>query len=140
MSDTPNVRQAVPFFNVKDMDAAVRFYVDGLGGKITIRWEPEGKLRWCWIELGDAALMLQTFMMDGPHKNVPNTPVGLGTSVCFMCRDAIALYQEFRSRGLEPKRPFVGNKLWVTEIRDPDGYSLAFESPTDEPEERVYEG
>jgi catechol 2,3-dioxygenase-like lactoylglutathione lyase family enzyme len=42
----PNVTQAVPFFTVKDMDASLRFYVDGLGFTITNRWEPEGRLRW----------------------------------------------------------------------------------------------
>jgi catechol 2,3-dioxygenase-like lactoylglutathione lyase family enzyme len=37
-------------------------------------------------------------------------------------------------------RPFVGNGMWVTEIRDPDGYQLCFESPTDAPEESEYHG
>ena len=26
--------------------------------------------------------------------------------------------------------PFVGNNMWVTGLKDPDGYSLYFESPT----------
>ena len=30
-ADAPNVRQAVPFFGVTDIDASLRFYVDGLG-------------------------------------------------------------------------------------------------------------
>ena len=41
------------------------------------------------------------------------------------------------SRGIQAKRPFVGNGLWVTSIRDPDGYGLEFESPTDAPEESI---
>jgi hypothetical protein len=32
----------------------------------------------------------------------------------------LALYREARGRGLEAKRPFVGNSLWVTELADPD--------------------
>ncbi len=34
--------------------------------------------------------------------------------------------------------PFVGNKMWVTSISDPDGYKLDFESITDEAEETKY--
>ena len=134
----PNVRQAVPFFNVKDMDASLRFYVGGLGFTITNRWEPEGSLRWCWLELGKAAIMLQTYWKDGAPGGSPDGPLGVGMSVCFMCSDAIAIYHDARARGLDAARPYVGNGLWVTSLVDPDGYRLEFESPTDVPEETVY--
>jgi len=64
-SDIPNVRQAVPFFNVKDIEASLRFYVDGLGFTITRRWEPEGRIRWCWLESDQVAVMLQEYRKDG---------------------------------------------------------------------------
>ena len=70
--------------------------------------------------------------------NVPATPVGVGMSICFTCHDAIALYHEFCGRGIEAGTPFVGNSMWVTELKDPDGYKLFFESLTDAPEESVY--
>ena len=79
--------------------------------------------------------MLQPFWREGHHRNVPMSPVGVGMSICFMCDDAIALYHEFGSRGLAMSRPRVGNGLWVTEVADPDGYRLFFESPTDAPED-----
>ena len=41
-SDIPNVRQAVPFLNVKNIEASLRFYVDGLAFTITRQWKPEG--------------------------------------------------------------------------------------------------
>jgi catechol 2,3-dioxygenase-like lactoylglutathione lyase family enzyme len=133
-----NVRQAVPFFTVHDIQRSLRFYVDGLGFRMTNQWTPDGKLRWCWLELGDAALMLQEFWHEGPHRNVPVERLGVGMSICFMCRDAIALWREFTARGVDAKRPFVGNALWVTEVKDPDGYMLAFESPTDVPEDTEF--
>ncbi|MFN2387148.1 MAG: hypothetical protein ABR576_12850 [Thermoanaerobaculia bacterium] len=40
-----------------------------------------------------------------------------------------------RSRAIDAGRPFVGNGMWVTSLRDPDGYRLDFESLTDAPEE-----
>jgi lactoylglutathione lyase len=133
-----NVKQAVPFFGVSDMQASLRFYMDGLGFEMTNKWIDEGKLRWCWLELGNAALMLQEFRKEGHDSWVPSCKLGEGVSICFMCEDALAIYRELRSRGVQAKKPFVGNRLWVTGVADPDGYKLYFESPTDEPEETEY--
>ena len=133
-----NVRQAVPFFWVKDVQASLRFYVDGLGFRMTKEWVVDGRLRWCWLELGDAAVMLQEISHDDHQRNLPDRKVGLGVSINFICRDALALWREFTSRGLAAKRPFVGNGMWVTQVADPDGYDLYFESPTDAPEEAIY--
>ena len=133
-----NVRQVVPFFWVNDLEVSRRFYVEGLGFKMTRHWINEGKLRWCWLELGDAALMLQEFWRDGQHRNVPATKVGVGVSIVFTCRDALAIYRDLESRGVEVTRPFVGNGMWVTRVADPDGYDLHFESPTDVPEETLF--
>ncbi|HKN59269.1 MAG TPA: VOC family protein [Gemmatimonadaceae bacterium] len=130
-----NVQQAVPFFMVHDIDTSLRFYIDGLGFTKTTEWVDDGKLRWCWLELGGAAIMLQEFWKSGHHTNVPTDKLGVGVSICFMCKDAVALYHEFKSRGVDARRPFVGNRLWVTRTVDPDGYRLDFESPTDTPEE-----
>ena len=57
-----------------------------------------------------------------------------------MCADAIAIYHDLIARELAANHPFVGNGLWVTSVRDPDGYQLDFESPTDVPEDTVYSG
>ncbi len=57
-----------------------------------------------------------------------------------MCDDALALYREFKSRGIQTRnRPMVGNRLWVVSLSDPDGYRVDFESPTDAPEETALE-
>jgi uncharacterized glyoxalase superfamily protein PhnB len=138
-----NVKQAVPFFSVTNMESALRFYVDGLGFKMKNYWipdhaedHPQGRIRWCWLQLGDAAIMLQEF---GP-QNRPKETLGIGASVAFMCEDALALYREFKSRGVQVrKRPYVGNRLWVVPVTDPDGYSMEFASPTDAPEESKLE-
>lgn len=130
----PNIKQAVPFFGVSNIEESVRYYVEGLGFKMTKNWIPEGKLRWSWLQLGDAALMLQEFRKD-VDANVPQEKLGVGVSICFICEDALTLYREFTSRGIQASRPFVGNGMWVTSVSDPDGYKLEFESPTDVPED-----
>jgi lactoylglutathione lyase len=130
-----NVKQAVPFFNVSNIEESVRYYVDGLGFEMTKKWIDEGKLRWCWLQHGGAALMLQEFRKEGHDSWVPEGKVGVGVSICFQCQDALAIYREASSRGIPAKRPFVGNAMWVTSLKDPDGYKIDFESPMDVPEE-----
>jgi lactoylglutathione lyase len=137
-----NVKQAVPFFGVTNMESSLRFYVDGLGFKMKNYWIPEsaedhpdGRIRWCWLELGDAAIMLQEFRPEGRPKEA----LGTGVNVCFQCEDALALYREFKSRGIQARKPFVGNRLWVVPLTDPDGYRIEFSSPTDAPEESELE-
>lgn len=140
---TPNVQQAVPFFMVTDIEASLRFYVDGLGFAISHEWRPEraaGRIQWCRLQLGHAALMLQEYRRDGRPAGAPEGPSGQGVSICFMCADAIAIYHDLIARGVSAGLPFVGNGLWVTSVTDPDGYQLHFESPTDVPEETVYSG
>jgi catechol 2,3-dioxygenase-like lactoylglutathione lyase family enzyme len=130
-----NVQQAVPFFMVHDIDASLRFYVDGLGFTKTEDWVVDSRVCWCWLVLDGVALMLQEFSKTSHHANVPAEKLGAGVSICFICNDALALYREFKQRGVDAKRPFVGNRMWVTSLVDPDGYRLDFESKTDAPEE-----
>ena len=134
-----NVKQAVPFFMIANMEESLRYYVDGLGFVMTNKWIDEGKLRWCWLEIGDAALMLQEFRKEGHDSWKPSCKVGEGVSVCFMCEDALAIYHDATARGIKVRNtPFVGNGLWVVSFADPDGYRIDFESPTDVPEETEY--
>src|SRR5919198_1758659 len=141
-----NVKQAVPFFGVTNMEASLRFYVDGLRFKMKRWWipdqadghndyKPHGRIRWCWLELGEAAIMLQELL---PERQ-PTETLGTGVNVCFQCEDALALYREFKSRGIQTQRPFVGNRLWVVPVTDPDGYRMEFSSPTDAPEDTELE-
>jgi lactoylglutathione lyase len=132
--ETHNIQQVVPFLMITNMEASLRFYVEGLGFTMTNKWIDKGKLRWCWLQLEGAAIMLQEYRPD----SIPTIKRGEGVSICFQCNDALALYRTFLSRGLAPREPFVGNAMWVTIITDPDGYKLGFESPTDVPEETLY--
>lgn len=131
---TVNLKQSVPFFFVKNIEASVRFYVDGLGFVMSKTWMPGGKLSWCWLERDAVALMLQEFSAE----SVPEERLGVGVSICFICDDALALYHEFKGRKVDASRPFVGNGMWVTTVQDPDGYRLDFESLTEVAEDTVY--
>ena len=135
----PNIRLAVPFFGVADMDASLRFYVDGLGFTMTKQWIPRGKIEWCWLERDAVALMLQCPRADKPPPPPEPAPAPkTGPAICCQCEDALALYHEFKDRGLSVSEPFVGNGMWVIMLKDPDGYKLEFESLTDVAEETTY--
>lgn len=133
-----NVRQAVPFLSVSSMEASLRFYLDGLGFRMTRNWIVDGQVRWCWLEIGDAAVMLQEFRTEGEDSWKPTGRLGEGVSVCFICEDALALCRDFRSRSVDASSPFVGNGMWVTGVKDPDGYRLEFESETETPEDTLF--
>src|SRR4030067_408614 len=119
--DDPDVgvRQVVPLLAIRSMDASLRFYVDGLGFRMTNQWIHEGKLEWCWLQHGDGALMLQEVVPPAKYARELEGKAGLGMSLNFMCRDALAFYRAVTGRGIAAKRPFVGNRMWVTSLKDP---------------------
>ena len=134
------VQQLVPLVLVKSMDASLHFYIDGLGFTMTNKWVPDEKIRWCWLVLGGAAIMLQESGSTDERRTELEGKVGLGVGFTFICRDALAFYHEVKDRGLTVQQPFVGNGMWVVSLADPDGYQLHFESLTDAEEESVYQG
>ncbi len=139
MTNDPNIKQAVPFFLVSDIEESVKYYVDGLGFKITHKWTDDGNLRWCWLQNGGAALMLQEMSKDSDNTSLADSTLGAGVSIYFICNDALLIYRETSARGIDATQaPFVGNGMWVTSYLDPDGYRVFFESETDAPEETVY--
>jgi lactoylglutathione lyase len=127
--DGSNVRQVIPFLSVQDMERSLRYYLDGLGFTMTHKWVVEGKIRWCCLALGEASVMLQEFAQPQGKAG------GDGVTLMFICQDAVRLWGEFRSQGIEASEPQVGNAMWVTSLTDPDGYRIDFESDTDAPEE-----
>jgi len=134
MQSSTNIQFAVPFFMVMDMEASLKFYVDKLGFTVTNQWIPRGKMEWCWLQRDNVTLMLQ----EPRDKEKFNVEKGKGVCICFQCKDAPALYNEFKLKKIEMNEPFVGNNMWVVSLVDVDGYRLDFESPTDVPEETKY--
>jgi len=130
-----NVKQAVPFFMVNNMDSSINFYVNGLGCSVTKNWINNGKIKWCWLTIGSAAIMLQEY---DEKNNKTKEKIDGGVEIFFICEDALAIYKEITSNGIPASEPFVGNKMWVVQVKDPDGYKISFESFTDVAEETKY--
>ena len=137
MSD---VERTVPLPAAAGTGTSLEFHVNGPGFAMTRRWIHEGRSRWRRREHGTAALRLREFDRKGPHAWIPGGKLGAGVSINFIRRDALALHREFQARGIQAGRPFVGNGMWVTSPKDPDGYQLHFENVTDAPEDTEYAG
>jgi lactoylglutathione lyase len=135
MEPSSNIQLAVPFFMVENMDVSLQFYIDKLSFTLTNQWTPRGKIEWCLLQRDSVWLMLQELRNK---EQFNKTEKGKGVSICFQCKDALALYHEFIEKDIEIKEPFVGNNMWVVCFNDPDGYRLDFESATDVPEETNY--
>lgn len=133
-----NIKQTIPFLAVSNMEDSLRFYVEGLGFEITHKWIPDKKIEWCALRREGALLMLQEFRKTGTDAWVPEGKAGIGVSIFFICEDALIIYRELVAKGISASEPFVSNNMWLTSLKDPDGYSIEFESGTDVPEETKY--
>src|SRR5580658_5415091 len=108
-----NVTAVVPLLMVTNMERSLAFYVDGLGFSIQNRLVPDGRLRWCWMSLGGAALMLQEAIESNREKMAAAGVLGNGVSLNFSCSDALAIYRDVGARGIHALRePQVGNFSW----------------------------
>ena len=131
MPSTITADRLVPILAVADIHQTVSFYVDGVGFEKTGEWIENGRLRWCMLEYpGGAAIMAQEYGSDEEPPEDRNT----GIKMYVWCSDARAFHREAIARGIAAGKPFVGNGMHVVEMKDPDGYEIAFQSPTDEPE------
>ena len=107
-----NVKQAVPFFLVSDMERSLKYYVDGLGFEMKNKWVHEGKLRWCWLQLGDAAVMLQQFEI-GPRPRARSKIWRRGFNLFHLRRRLAYLSGSCRKKyscvRTICRKPYVGN-------------------------------
>ncbi|MBX2971400.1 MAG: hypothetical protein KF803_18685 [Cyclobacteriaceae bacterium] len=89
-----NLKQAVPFFMVTDIDRSIAFYVKGLGFELKNEWRSKGRIEWCYLEREGVGLMLQEYR----EGFMPKEKRGVGISICFICQDALKLYTEFQKK------------------------------------------
>jgi len=70
-------------------------------------------------------------MLQQDHEGKPfASKRGTGVKLHFICEDAKLVYEQAQKRGIEASEIEVGNGMDFTDIIDPDGYELCFESPT----------
>jgi RNA polymerase sigma factor (sigma-70 family) len=124
----------IPVMSVAAVERTLDCYVEGLGFT-PVESGDSGAGRRVRLQNGRSELII-----EGPRAAQTTAGPALrreGPSVSIACSDAIAVYRVAKARGLHAGRPFVGNGRWVTEIIDPDGFTVAFETPATAPEDTV---
>ena len=90
MTSAPNVTQAVPFFFVRDIEAAIKFYTERSRLRSHERLDRRRQAPLCWLELGvrgDAAGVLDGRATPQHPRSAPAWEPAFT-----YCRDAFAIY------------------------------------------------
>jgi uncharacterized glyoxalase superfamily protein PhnB len=134
-----NIQKVTPLLQVFDMPRSIAFYCDVLGCEIVSTSSPGEDFYWAMLKLGDAVLMLNTAYEDDerpPAPDIVRTAAHGDTILYFACDSVDEVYAHLRAKNWKAAPP-VTTHYGMRQIhtRDPDGYGLWFQHPTDEPAE-----
>jgi catechol 2,3-dioxygenase-like lactoylglutathione lyase family enzyme len=118
-----------PFFIVKNVPAALRFYRDRLGFDITFQGPSEDDIFFGIVQRGAAMIILKDVGVDPVPNYTRDIKKGIARWDAYLyVRDPDALAAEFSMRDVtffEPLK-YGDDGLWGFEIKDADGYILFF--------------
>jgi PhnB protein len=117
--------QVIPYLNVDDAAAAIKFYTDVFGGTERMRMDgPPGKIAHAEVEIGRGMVMLADEMPDAGNRSaraIGATPV----TVMVYVDDVDSVFQKALAAGAKELRPlenqFYGDRSGGFE--DPFGHS-----------------
>ena len=132
-----DIRGVCPYFEVYDMPASLRFYIDQLGFTMVEHSPHLGgdpyRFHWVWLRLGTADVMLNTCYEFDDERPTREEHLRLrphrDACLFFGCPDVDAAYAELTAHGVAidqpPKVAPYGMKQMY--FRDPDGFGLCFQ-------------
>jgi len=119
-----------PFFIVKDVPAALKFYRDRLGFDITFQGPSEDDIFFGIVERGGAMIMLKAIGVDPVPNYTRDIKKGIARWDAYLhVPDPDALAAEFSLRNVEFFQPINedgDDGLRGFEVKDADGYILFF--------------
>jgi uncharacterized glyoxalase superfamily protein PhnB len=125
------ITSCTPLLNVADVEASLGFWRDLIGFDVTYRHEPDGRLLFASLQAGDVRLMLNGRGGDPAGRKA--RPHYTEAVFSFAVTSVHDLVQDLRAKGFDAPEPQAEDYgLDEIVIRDPDGYELAFTSPTAE--------
>ena len=119
-----------PLLNVADIETSLGFWRDLLGFEEITRFESEGRLAFANLRSGEIQLMLNARGGDpDPRRARPHYTEAV---IYFGVNSVHDFARDLRAKGFDAPDP-EAQDYGVDEIvlRDPDGYEIAFTSPTD---------
>jgi lactoylglutathione lyase len=134
----------IPSLGVSDIDRSVDFYRRFFGFRMIDSYEEEGRMVWCWLQVGDANLMLQQLSAD--QQITLNPAIGQSWVIYLRPNDLPGLHAQL-SKGGFPVSEIAQTSYGATEffVPDPDGYELWVSVPAgngedDDEEEETDDG
>jgi catechol 2,3-dioxygenase-like lactoylglutathione lyase family enzyme len=126
------ITSCTPLLNVADVEASLAFWDGLIGFDVIHRYEPDGKLMFASLQTGEVTLMLNGRGGDPAARQA--RPHYTEAVLSFGVESVHALVAELRAKGFDAPDP-AAESYGLDEIiiRDPDGYEIAFTSPTAEP-------
>jgi uncharacterized glyoxalase superfamily protein PhnB len=131
-----DIHGVAPLLQVYDMPTAICFYRDVLGFTVWASSQPSDDCNWCGLRLNGAEVMLNTAYEADKRPPAPDRGrIAAHDDTClfFGCRDLDAAYEHLSAHGVQlnpPKvAPYGMRQLW---FKDPDGYGLCFQWPTNQ--------
>lgn len=119
-----------PFFIVRDVPAALKFYHDSLGFDITFQGPSEDDIFFGIVQRGAAEIIMKSIGVDPTPNYTRDVKQGIARWDAFLyVPDPDALAAEFSSRNVEFFHPLSDNHddgLRGFEVKDADGYLLFF--------------
>jgi len=125
-----NLKSIFPFFIVEYLQPSVAFYVEKLGFEVRYTG-PADDPYWAIVGRDHISIMLKAITPDiKPAPNPTRHPWAAWDAFISMA-DPDTLFEEYRSRGLDFRRPLLENDdgLRGFELADADGYVLFFGRP-----------
>src|SRR5262249_49452112 len=123
-----------PLIQVFNMRTAVAFYRDILGFKLVADSGKGDDSSWIWLRFNNADLMLNDRYEPGhvpPAPPAQRTRWHKDTCLYFGCAEPDTVYEHLKAKGVDCHAaqiaPYGMKQLYV---RDPDGYGLCFQCPS----------
>ncbi|MDP3855740.1 VOC family protein [Phenylobacterium sp.] len=123
-------QSCTPLLNVGSIERSLGFWRDLVGFEVVGKFEEAGVLRWIRLRSGDVDLMLNApDKVRGKARAVPDTYTD--AVLYFAVPSVQAMCEVLRAKGFDAPDPKTED-YGVEEVllRDPDGYEVAFTSPT----------
>jgi catechol 2,3-dioxygenase-like lactoylglutathione lyase family enzyme len=122
-----NLVSISPFFIVKNLQASIAYYIERFGFQLDFQG-PDGHVFYGQVSRDGIAIFLKTILPDVlPCPNHTRHACARWDAYIYTL-DPDALFDELRQRGVSfvKELSFIDDGLWGFEVRDADGYVLAF--------------
>ena len=128
MSDSPEFRMLHTMLRVKDLDASILFYTEGLGMKLLRRNDfPSGRFTLAFVGYGPEESHTAIELTCNWDRAEPYDPGSGYGHVALGVPDVYAACEALRARGVKVVRepgPMKHGSTPIAFIEDPDGYKI----------------